>query len=425
MFKSISNYMKKILIAAFVLSMITSTIPNIAYAEVQAPASFIKVRYRLDLRAYTQANISNSTAVEIYSPFSNIISQNMPAWSEASDWATPELKKADSMGLIPDVLKGADLTKPITRKEFAAVSVKLYEKLSGKAATPVAKNPFTDTDDIEVLKAYNVGVTDGVSADKFDPDTKLNREQAATMLTRVFKKTFVEGWSLKEDSKFKFNYTMLPKFADDAKISEWAKPSVYFMVSHGIIKGIDSKNFAPKATTSAEQAANYASATREQSIIIAVRMAENLDKDDAKEIIPPVQDTSNASSIVGTWILGTLSGDELNTKSGKYEGGASGIGNLYIFYSDGSYKALWIWSDVEYATGKYTVSDGVITLKDIVGEKSTDGGKTWTKGDAASEASVYYTIKEDTDGKYLILGQIDSTPPLVEGKNALKYRLKK
>ena len=45
----------------------------------------------------------------------------------ASDWAKEELKKAEEMNLIPETLLSEDLTKDITRQEFAAVSVKLYE----------------------------------------------------------------------------------------------------------------------------------------------------------------------------------------------------------------------------------------------------------------------------------------------------------
>lgn len=265
-----------------------------AQQNYDAESYEIKVRYELDLRAYKQSGYADhSDSVYIYSPFSNVIAHNMPAWSNASSWATEELKKADELGLIPDILRGADLTRPITRKEFAAVSVKLYEKLSGKTAVPAATNPFKDTWDQEVLKAYNVGITAGVTADKFAPDVLLNREQAATMLTRVFKKSFVQGWTLENDAKFAFNYTVPPKFADDPRISDWAKPSVYFMVAHGIISGVGGNNFAPKATTSAEQAANYASATREQALAISVRMTEKLDATDAGEIVPAaVQSTA-------------------------------------------------------------------------------------------------------------------------------------
>ena len=79
-----------------------------------AQAYEIKVRYALDLRRYKQSGYSeNSDSVDIYSPFSNVISHNMPAWSNASSWATAELKKANDAGLIPDILKGADMTAPL------------------------------------------------------------------------------------------------------------------------------------------------------------------------------------------------------------------------------------------------------------------------------------------------------------------------
>jgi len=195
---------------------------------------------------------------------------------KASAWAQPEVQKAGEMGLIPESLQGADLTKPITRAEFAAVSVKVYEALSGVKAIPAVTNPFTDTKDVEVLKAYNVGITAGTSATTFDPNTILNREQAATMLTRVFKKVSMPGWTLATDGQFKLTYTKPALFADDAQISDWAKDSVYFMAANGIIKGMDNNIFAPKNTTSAQEASGYANATREQALAIAVRMVENL-----------------------------------------------------------------------------------------------------------------------------------------------------
>jgi len=208
--------------------------------------------------------------------YSNVLTLNEKIDFEASDWAKEELARADELGLIPDCLEGADLTRPITRAEFAAVGVKVYEALAQTAAVPAAANPFTDTTDAEVLKAYNVGITDGVAADKFAPDTLLNREQAATMLTRVYKKVTMEGWTLATDGSFTLSYTMPEPFADDDKISGWAKDSVYFMKSQSILDGVGDNKFAPRATTSAEEAIGYAQATREQALLIAVRMVENL-----------------------------------------------------------------------------------------------------------------------------------------------------
>jgi hypothetical protein len=51
-----------------------------------------------------------------------------------------ELQNAYDLGLIPDILIGADMTKPITREEFCELAVLLYEKVTGKAGEPVSPN---------------------------------------------------------------------------------------------------------------------------------------------------------------------------------------------------------------------------------------------------------------------------------------------
>ena len=208
--------------------------------------------------------------------YSNVLTLNEKIDFEASEWAQEELARADELGLIPDCLDGADLTADITRAEFAAVAVKVYEALSGTAALPNTVNPFTDTSDIEVLKAYNLGITNGTSATEFSPDALLNREQAATMLTRTFKRATMNGWTLQSDGQFALTYTKPAAFADDKDISDWAKDSVYFMAANGIITGVGGGKFAPKNVTTEEQATGYANATREQALLIAVRMVENL-----------------------------------------------------------------------------------------------------------------------------------------------------
>jgi hypothetical protein len=196
--------------------------------------------------------------------------------STVSEWATKDLERANALGLIPDSLKGQDMTKPITRAEFAAVAVLLYENLTGTKTTPSPDNTFTDTKDNMVLRAHNTGLMVGVSATEFQPDTLLNREQAATALTRTLKRAYIPGWTFATDGQFTINFTRPAPFADDANISDWAKDSVYFMAANSIILGVGNNNFAPRAITSAEQATGYASATREQAIIIGLRIVDNL-----------------------------------------------------------------------------------------------------------------------------------------------------
>ena len=225
---------------------------------------------------------TNNDGYPVLSDWSNSLSLNESAEEpfefNAHDWAKPELTEADGAGLIPADLRSADLKAPITRAEFAAVSVKVYEALSGIKAEPAAVNPFTDTADLEVLKALNVGITNGLSDTEFGPAKLLNREQAATMLSRVYKKVAFVGWTLTTDGDyadaFRALFTMPEPFADDADISSWARDSVYFMAANGVLNGVGNNCFAPKLVTSGEETLNHA--TREQAILIAVRLVKNL-----------------------------------------------------------------------------------------------------------------------------------------------------
>jgi len=183
----------------------------------------------------------------------------------ADSWAIPYLEKAQSYGLIPDVLKDADLTMPITRAEFAAVAVKTYENFTGTTVTPVASNPFTDTNNEDVLKAFNINAVNGTSATTYNPDSLLTRQDAATMLTRVEKRAYIPGWTLATDSNYTLNFTQPARFADDNDIGDHAGPSVYFMASMGIVNGTGNNMFSPTVT-----------ATRQEALIIAVRMVDKL-----------------------------------------------------------------------------------------------------------------------------------------------------
>lgn len=96
------------------------------------------------------------------------------------DWAANLVNEAIAKDLFPSHLKGQDLREPITRTQFAALSVRLYEAMSGQTVPAfTGTNPFTDTTDSEVLKAYSMGFTSGVSSTSFGAGTQLNREQAA------------------------------------------------------------------------------------------------------------------------------------------------------------------------------------------------------------------------------------------------------
>ncbi|MCH5187179.1 MAG: S-layer homology domain-containing protein [Oscillospiraceae bacterium] len=201
-------------------------------------------------------------------------------WSDAAQWSTPELQEAAELGLIPDVLVGKDMTKPITRGEFAAVSVNLFEAMTGGRAVMSSSCKFKDIQLNEnrnyILKAYNIGSILGYSEDTFAPDDLLLREQLAAMLCRVYKKAEWPEWTIDTDDEYTINYSGVKKFADDEFISDYARPSVYFMVKYNVLSGIGDNKFAPRNSTPSEESIGYANATREQAVVMSLRSFENL-----------------------------------------------------------------------------------------------------------------------------------------------------
>jgi len=172
---------------------------------------------------------------------------------QVSDWAKEQVNKAAENGLVPDSL-GNDYRANITRAQFAATAVKLYEAMSGQKAPAAGESPFTDTSDTAVIQAQALGIVSGVGDGKFSPDALVTREQAAAMLSRVYTKL---GGNIPKVAD--------TTFADNDKVSGWARDAVAFMADKGIVSGVGNNQFAPQGNASIEQA-----------LVIALRMFDNL-----------------------------------------------------------------------------------------------------------------------------------------------------
>ena len=200
-------------------------------------------------------------------------------WLNTSDWACEWMDKADKLSIIPDILLNQDMARGITRKEFSALAVKLYENLKGSKIAVDMASPFTDTSDSDVIKAYSLGIVSGIGNGLFAPDASLTREQACTMLTRVYKAVYWEDWTLGEDAaydRYVLDTAGVAKFSDDELISGYAKDSVYFMVKNNIIAGIGNNMFGPAPKEGQE--GSYGRASREQAFKIAVAMIERFNE---------------------------------------------------------------------------------------------------------------------------------------------------
>ena len=184
--------------------------------------------------------------------YANEISPNV----KVSSWASEELDVAESYELIIETL-GNDFTKNITRKEFCQLVINMVEKVTDKEL-PVAKNPFTDTSDVSILKAYKAGIVNGTSETTFSPDELVSRQELAVMLIRSIRVNEISlgKTMLKEPSES-------VTFSDESEIASWAALEIKLANDNGIMNGVGDNRVNP-----------LGNATIEQSIILIVRAYE-------------------------------------------------------------------------------------------------------------------------------------------------------
>ena len=223
----------------------------------------------------------------------------LPVISEdiISSWAKPEVEKAIELGIVPISFR-ENYKRNITRGEFARLAmyflsvqygyqaehmIETYyhigKKLDMRAfmnaycAVKTDRNgepfeggdkiytsawnsvdmptelydvPFTDVSHPEqyyIGMAYNIGIVNGVSETKFDPDGEITRQEAAAMLMRAYK-IYADFQS--PDIGF--------RYSDNDKIAAWAKDDVYALNSLGVMKGLSEDVFGPNDKFTIEQA---------------------------------------------------------------------------------------------------------------------------------------------------------------------------
>lgn len=176
--------------------------------------------------------------------------------SLASKWAQPEIEEAYIYDLMPERLMMSNLREKITRAEFASLVVQMYQGMTGEMVEQAPSNTFSDTSDIDVLKANTLGIMIG-SQGKANPDNLVTRQEMAVMYYRTLNKVYSYfGEEIeKTDGILTTN--------DKALIAGWAKEAVDYINENEIMKGSNG-NFNP-----------LDNAPIEQAIIVVKRVYEN------------------------------------------------------------------------------------------------------------------------------------------------------
>jgi hypothetical protein len=173
------------------------------------------------------------------SDFSNEVSASMPSATAAPNidsadgWARDAIEAAYALGLIPDSLQ-SNYTTLITRAEYCAIAVRLYELYTGGPITTFSD--FSDTGDINVRKLAGVGVVQGNGDGTFSPNGAFTREQMAAISVNLVET--MTGVGIPASN---------PNFNDMDQAQTWFRPYIGQVQAAGIMQGVGDNRFDPKS----------------------------------------------------------------------------------------------------------------------------------------------------------------------------------
>lgn len=179
--------------------------------------------------------------------------------AKVSTWAQDTVNQAAQQGFIPAGTLGDDYTQNITRAQFSAIAVQVYEQITGDVIA-YASTDFKDSKgNTAVAKAYTLGILTGYNYGdsqaeiSVGPNDPITREQAAVMLARLGGRLGLNITS---------NIINMP-FTDE--IASWAGGSVQGLYNHGIMTGTSATTFGAKNPY-----------TIEQSLVTMIRLADKV-----------------------------------------------------------------------------------------------------------------------------------------------------
>ena len=226
-----------------------------ADGSVEKPATQISGNPRLNAVSGVTGGIScqGGKILWITNERNIITIYSLELYDKPSSWAIDQVNAAITAELVPQSLQSR-FTQPITRAEFCALAVTLYESMKGEITERIT---FPDTNDVNVEKMAAANVVEGIGENQFAPDAALTREQAATLLARL---ADAMGNPLPS----------LPSLAvDKDSFSWWAAESIGQVQAAGVMNSTSTSEiiFSPQSPY-----------TREQSIVTILRMFDYLNQ---------------------------------------------------------------------------------------------------------------------------------------------------
>ena len=190
---------------------------------------------------YLRLLVAEGSAAHMYADSNNVnfaidsTQQAVPA----ANWSDKYIRWAEKNGITHGV---ADYKASLNREGCSWLIMNFFENSAGEA--PIPENPFFDTDLAPVLKAYGLGIINGVDSNHFEPSRPVTRQELCVCLVRLV--TAINGKTPENGS--------LPGFKDDHLIADWARDYISIAYTNHIITGFPDGRINPTGSATIEEA---------------------------------------------------------------------------------------------------------------------------------------------------------------------------
>lgn len=157
-----------------------------------------------------------------------------------ASWAEDAVRAMDELGLVPNAVKASPMDGIITRQNMCRMIMLTFKQMMGVSDADLGtpEDPFTDTDDLDVLNACRLGIVNGKGDGTFGPGEPITRQDFFVMSVRFL--TAI-GYPYEDDETCD-----LSRFVDADKLSNYAKAPTRLVVGIGAVNGNKDNELCPK-----------------------------------------------------------------------------------------------------------------------------------------------------------------------------------
>ncbi len=167
---------------------------------------------------------------------------------DLSPWAAESILRMDQLGLIPESVKANAMTGPITRGELCKMVMSTYKMLMGLSDGDlgIPEDVFSDTDDVDILNAYALGIINGRGNGTFDPDSPISRQDFFTICANFLRA--IDYFYIDDIERD------LAKFPDGNQVAGYAQHPTKVMLAIGAVQGDDTGALNPNQAIVSQEA---------------------------------------------------------------------------------------------------------------------------------------------------------------------------